>query len=64
MVFAGLYPVVLGLVLAGLIYTGGNALGLTGIQAMVAFYVLSTLIMLVLAMIHRPNAEALDDWSS
>jgi len=38
MLFSVIYPMVLGLAVAVLIFTGGSALGLTGFQAMFAFY--------------------------
>jgi ferrous iron transport protein B len=39
MLFATFYPIVLGSVIAVLVFTGGNLLGLSGMQAMVAFYI-------------------------
>ncbi|MBG0778465.1 MAG: ferrous iron transport protein B, partial [Desulfotignum balticum] len=41
MLFAMGYPMLLGLVVAGLIFTGGSLLGLSGLQAMAAFYLLA-----------------------
>ncbi len=38
MLFSMIYPMVLGLAVAVLVFTGGSALGLTGFQAMFAFY--------------------------
>jgi len=38
MLFSMIYPMVLGLAAAVLVFTGGSALGLTGLQAMFAFY--------------------------
>jgi ferrous iron transport protein B len=38
MLFSMIYPMVLGLTVAVLVFTGGRALGLTGLQAMFAFY--------------------------
>ena len=40
MLFSFFYPLVLGLLMATLVYSGGNALGLTGLQAMWAFYLI------------------------
>jgi ferrous iron transport protein B len=40
-IFATFYPIVLGSVIAVLVFTGGNLIGLSGIQAMVAFYLLA-----------------------
>ena len=38
MVFSMIFPIVLGIMAATLIFSGGNLLGLTGLQAMFAFY--------------------------
>jgi len=39
--FATSYPIVLGSVIAIFVFTGGNLIGLSGIQTMVAFYLLA-----------------------
>ena len=44
MLFAMSYPMALGLLVSSLIFTGGSLLGLTGLQAMGAFYGLALLI--------------------
>lgn len=44
MLFAMGYPMVLGLAAASLIFTGGSVLGLSGLQAMAAFYLLALVI--------------------
>jgi ferrous iron transport protein B len=41
--FASFYPVVAGSLMAALVFTGGNLLGLNGMQAMVAFYLVALL---------------------
>lgn len=41
MLFAVAYPMVLGLTISTLVFSGGTALGLTGLQAMGAFYALA-----------------------
>ncbi len=38
MVFSMIFPIVLGIMVATLIFSGGNLLGLSGLQAMFAFY--------------------------
>jgi ferrous iron transport protein B len=38
MLFSMIYPMVLGLIVAVLVFSGGSALGFTGLQAMFAFY--------------------------
>lgn len=60
MLVSALYPVLLGLLLATTIFTGGNALGLTGVQAMGGFYAIFVILMFVLAMIRGPGSY-LDD---
>lgn len=61
MLISGLYPILLGLFLASLIFTGGNALGLSGIQAMIGFYVISVVIMLGLAMVKSEDGDDFDE---
>ena len=41
MLFSMIYPIILGLIVAVMIFTGGNALGLNGLQAMFVFYALA-----------------------
>ncbi|MBL0731511.1 MAG: ferrous iron transport protein B, partial [Desulfosarcina sp.] len=43
MLFSMIYPICLGLIVASLIFTGGKALDLNGLQAMAAFYALALL---------------------
>lgn len=59
--FAGIYPILLGLLLASLVFTGGRALGLSGIRAMTSFYVTAIIIMLALSMIREPGEEDLNE---
>jgi ferrous iron transport protein B len=44
MLFSMAYPMALGIIVATLVFSGGSALGLTGIQAMFAFYGMALLI--------------------
>jgi len=44
MLFSMIYPMALGLIVAVMVFTGGSALGLTGLQAMFAFYGLALMI--------------------
>jgi len=53
MLFAALYPTLLGLMMAILVFSGGSLLGLSGIQAMVGFYALAIAITAVMALIKR-----------
>jgi ferrous iron transport protein B len=38
MLFSMFYPMALGLIVAVAVFSGGSALGLTGLQAMIVFY--------------------------
>jgi ferrous iron transport protein B len=51
MLFAMGYPMLLGLVVASLIFTCGSALGLSGLQAMAAFYLLALVITIAVGFI-------------
>ncbi len=48
MLFTIIYPMLLGLVVATLIFSGGSALGLSGLQAMFAFYALALTITILM----------------
>ncbi|MCD4718521.1 MAG: ferrous iron transporter B, partial [Desulfobacula sp.] len=56
MMFAMIYPMILGIIAATLIFTGGSALGLTGLQAMIAFYVLALFLTIIMGFI-KPKSE-------
>ena len=53
MLFATFYPIVLGTVIAVLIFTGGNLLGLSGMQAMIGFYILALIFLVLIGLIKR-----------
>jgi len=53
MLFATFYPIVLGTVIAVLVFTGGNLLGLSGMQAMIAFYILALILLVLMGLIKR-----------
>jgi len=53
MLFATFYPIVLGLILSILVFTGGSLLGLSGMQAMIAFYIFALLILVGMGLIKR-----------
>jgi len=53
MLFATIYPIILGLIIAVLIFSGGSLLGLNGLQAMVAFYIFAIAVTTVMAFIKR-----------
>lgn len=42
--FATVYPIILGFMIATLVFSGGNFLGLSGLQAMVSFYILALVV--------------------
>ena len=58
MLFSIGYQTFLGLSVASLVFTGGTALGLSGVQAMWAFYGLCVAITVVMAMIPSPEDRA------
>jgi ferrous iron transport protein B len=51
--FATFYPIVLGSAIAVLVFTGGNLLGLSGMQAMIAFYILALIVTVTLGLVKR-----------
>jgi ferrous iron transport protein B len=53
MLFATFYPIVLGLIISILVFTGGSLLGLSGMQAMISFYILALLVLAAIALIKR-----------
>ena len=53
MLFATFYPIVLGTIIAVLVFTGGNLLGLSGMQAMIAFYILALILLVLMGLIKR-----------
>jgi len=53
MLFATFYPIVLGTIIAVLVFTGGNLLGLSGMQAMIAFYILALIFLVLMGLIKR-----------
>lgn len=53
MLFATFYPIVLGIVIAVLVFSGGNLFGLSGMQAMIAFYILALILLVLMGLIKR-----------
>ncbi|HDI78679.1 MAG TPA: ferrous iron transport protein B, partial [Desulfobacteraceae bacterium] len=53
MLFATIYPIILGLLIAILVFSGGNLLGLSGIQAMIVFYILAIVCTAIMGFIKR-----------
>ncbi|RZB30061.1 MAG: ferrous iron transport protein B [Desulfobacteraceae bacterium Eth-SRB1] len=58
MLFATFYPIVLGSIIAVFIFTGGNLLGLSGMQAMFAFYILALIVLVLMGLIKREQEFA------
>jgi ferrous iron transport protein B len=58
MLFATLYPIVLGLIIAILVFTGANYIGLSGLQAMFAFYGLALAAAIGMAFVKRQPESA------
>jgi ferrous iron transport protein B len=61
MLFATFYPIILGSIIAVLIFSGGSLLGLTGIQAVIWFYVLAIIVMILMGLIKNKNDEVNDN---
>jgi len=60
MLFATVYPILLGLLVAILVFSGGSLLGLSGLGAMIAFYVVMIVVTVVLGFIQprsRPTVS-------
>jgi len=55
--FATFYPIVLGSIIAVLVFTGGRLLGLSGMQAMVAFYVFALIVTVALGLIKSKDVS-------
>lgn len=61
MLFATLYPILLGTIIAILVFSGGSLLGLSGMQAMIAFYVLAIAVMVGMGFIKRDQGSGIRD---
>jgi ferrous iron transport protein B len=59
--FATLYPIVLGSLFAVLVFTGGNLLGLSGMQAMVVFYLCALAVTTALGFVK--NRDTFDEYT-
>ncbi len=59
--FATLYPIALGSLAAVLVFTGGSLLSLSGMQAMVVFYVCALAVTIALGFVR--NRDASDDYA-
>ncbi len=53
MLFSMIYPMLLGIVVATLVFSGGSALGLTGTQAMVVFYGIALALTIMLGFVKK-----------
>ena len=59
MTFSIIFPTILGLTVASLVYTVGNALSLSGIQALTGIYVIALAAFLAVGLLRRPSGVAL-----
>ncbi len=57
MLFSVIYPIILGIIVATLVFTGGTALGLSGLQAMFAFYGLALTITIGMGFVKAKNVK-------
>ncbi|MCC7574971.1 ferrous iron transport protein B, partial [Candidatus Woesearchaeota archaeon] len=57
MLFAIFYPIILGTLIAVLVFSGGNLLGLTGLQALVWFYILAIIVMIIMGFVKNKDDE-------
>ena len=55
MFFSMIYPMILGIFVATLVFSGGSALGLTGNQAMIAFYGLALTITVIMGFVKKSS---------
>ena len=53
MLLALVYPIILGAGIAVLVFTGGNLLGLSGLQAIIAFYILAIVFMVIMGLVKK-----------
>ena len=60
MLFSFLYPLALGLVTATLVFSGGTLLGLSGEQAMWAFYLVPLALTLIAGILGNPGQERIE----
>ncbi len=61
MLFATFYPIILGSIIAVLIFSGGSLLGLTGLQVAVWFYILAIIVMILMGFLKNKNDEIIND---
>ncbi len=53
MLFAAIYPIILGFIIATLVFSGGSLLGFSGLQAMISFYILAIVVMIMMGFIRN-----------
>ena len=58
MLFTAFYPIVLGFIISIFVFTGGNLLGLSGLQVMILFYVLAIFFLVSMGLIKRESEFA------
>jgi ferrous iron transport protein B len=57
MFFSVIYPIILGILVAIMVFTGGRALGLSGLQAMLAFYALALATTIAMGFVKAKNVK-------
>ena len=55
MLFAAFYPIVLGFIISVFVFTGGNLLGLSGLQVMILFYLLAIAFLVSMGLIKKES---------
>jgi ferrous iron transport protein B len=53
MLFTAFYPIVLGFIISVFVFTGGNLLGLSGLQVMILFYLLAIVFLVSMGLIKK-----------
>jgi len=55
MLFTAFYPIVLGFIISIFVFTGGNLLGLSGLQVMILFYLLAIVFLVSMGLIKKES---------
>lgn len=58
MLFTAFYPIVLGFIISIFVFTGGNLLGLSGLQVMILFYLLAIVFLVSMGLIKKESEFA------
>ena len=57
MFFSVIYPIILGILVATMVFTGGRVLGLSGLQAMFVFYALALATTIAMGFVKAKNVK-------